>query len=171
MATSSLRANPLMENLFPRRSRNARDAFSRRSVGRASAFSNACAGALSYANANAGACAFVFMVLAGCAAQEPATPVQAPPAAAAPAAREAPSPPVQQLTAAARTALQNAEQSVADARARQALWTSAVQALEQARVAAQRLDNEAVVRISAHVRELVQLGLKQRQSPPVKLFD
>lgn len=110
--------------------------------------------------------------LAGCAAPEPAVPArEAVPAvaAAAPAAPAAPA--VKQLTAAARAALQNAEQSVAEARAQLALWTSAVQALDEARGAARRLDDAGVIRWSSNVRELVQLGLKQRQSPPVKLFD
>ena len=78
---------------------------------------------------------------------------------------------MKQLTAAARTALENAELAVNDARTQLALWTGTVQTLEQARNAARRLDDEAVIRLSSNVRELVQLGLKQRQSPPVKLFD
>jgi hypothetical protein len=60
---------------------------------------------------------------------------------------------------------------VVEARAQQALWTSAVQALEQARNAANRFDNESVIRLSTQVNELVRLSLRQRQAPPVKLFD
>lgn len=121
----------------------------------------------------AGICAAIALLLTGCAAQQ-TTPAIEP----APAQTEAPqpaaridSPAVKQLTADARAALQNAEQSVNQARAQQALWTSAVQTLEQARNAAKRFDNESVVRLSTQVNELVRLSLKQRQGPPLKLFD
>jgi hypothetical protein len=117
-------------------------------------------------------CVAAALSAAGCATEPAAPVVEQPPlrtesvTAVKPAA-----PPVKQLTADARAALQNAEQSVNQARAQQALWTSAVQALEQAKSAANRFDNESVLRLSTQVNELVRLSLKQRQAPPVKLFD
>jgi hypothetical protein len=117
-------------------------------------------------------CALAISLTAGCATQQPAPEAEqrtVPAEAPAPARIETPA--VKQLTADARTALQNAEQSVTQARAQQALWTSAVQALEQARSAARRFDNESVIRLSTQVNELVRLSLKQRQAPPVKIFD
>jgi hypothetical protein len=121
----------------------------------------------------AGFCVAAAALLSGCATQPTAPalePVPAQTEAPAPSAR-IDSPAVKQLTADARAALQNAEQSVTQARAQQALWTSAVQTLEQARNAAKRFDNESVIRLSTQVNELVRLSLKQRQGPPLKLLN
>ncbi len=86
----------------------------------------------------------------------------------APAVMPAPAAKPTALTADAATALRAAEQSIEDARAKGALWTSALRQLELARAAAREFDSEATL---AHAREAVTLcGLSARQlsEPPVK---
>jgi hypothetical protein len=56
-----------------------------------------------------------------------------------------------------------AEAAVEEARQRQALWTTAGSALREARAALARGDHAAAVTWSRRVRELTELGLRQRQ--------
>jgi hypothetical protein len=56
-----------------------------------------------------------------------------------------------------------AEAAVEAARQRQALWTTAVTALREARTAMALGDHAAVVTWSRRARELTELGLRQRQ--------
>ncbi len=72
------------------------------------------------------------------------------------------------LTADAATALRAAEQSIDDARAKGALWTSALRELELARAAAREFDSETTL---AHAREAITLcglSVQQLSAPPVK---
>lgn len=69
----------------------------------------------------------------------------------------------------ARAALARAEAAVEAARARQALWTTAVQALRDARRALERGADDQVLHWSARAVELAELGLRQRASQPEPL--
>lgn len=64
----------------------------------------------------------------------------------------------------ADTALAAAERAVEEARARQALWTTAVSALKQARTARAKGDFAATVQWSKRAQELSELGLLQREN-------
>ena len=57
-----------------------------------------------------------------------------------------------------------AEAAIEQARLHQALWTTAVAALREARAALARGDRAAVETWSRHARELAELGLRQRQA-------
>ena len=65
-------------------------------------------------------------------------------------------PPVAELAA--------AEAAIEQARQQQALWTTAVAALREARAALLRGDQAAVATWSRRARELAELGLRQRQA-------
>lgn len=60
-------------------------------------------------------------------------------------------------------ALAAAEAAIDEAQRQQALWTTAVTALREARAALARGDQAAVVTWSHRARELAELGLRQRQ--------
>jgi hypothetical protein len=62
----------------------------------------------------------------------------------------------------AETALSEAEVAVAAARARDALWTTAFDALLRARTARRNGDYAGAVHWSRHARELATLGMEQR---------
>ena len=64
----------------------------------------------------------------------------------------------------ADTALAGAERAVETARARQALWTTAVSALKEARTARAKGDFAATVQWSKRAQELSELGLLQREN-------
>ena len=72
------------------------------------------------------------------------------------------------LSAEAASVLQAAEQSVIDARAKQALWSAAVMQLELARAAAREFDSEATLRHAREVIALCVLSVQQMSAPPVK---
>jgi len=76
-------------------------------------------------------------------------------ARAADTVTDAPTSPAAELAA--------AEAAVEAARQRQALWTTAVSALREARAALARGDHAAAVTWSRRVGELAELGLRQRQ--------
>ena len=64
----------------------------------------------------------------------------------------------------ADAALALAERAVETARARQALWTTAVSALKEARTARAKGDFAATVQWSKRAQELSELGLLQREN-------
>jgi hypothetical protein len=66
----------------------------------------------------------------------------------------------------AESALSKAEVSVAAARARGALWTTAQNALREARAARNRGDFAATVRLSGEANTLAELGIAQKASQP-----
>jgi len=72
------------------------------------------------------------------------------------------------LSAESASALQAAEQSVSDARAKQALWSTAVTQLELARAAAREFDSEATLKHAREAIALCVLSVQQMSAPPVK---
>jgi len=110
-------------------------------------------------------------MLAGCAAQEPASEPsaagQAP--AAAPAHDEAARKAEQaKLGAEARAMLAQAETDVQRARSKRALWLKAWQDLLAARKAVAQSDYENAIVLAKSASDLAQLGLEQLAYPAVK---
>jgi Skp family chaperone for outer membrane proteins len=65
----------------------------------------------------------------------------------------------------AQAAIADAERAIAEARSQQALWTSAEEALRQARLALEGGDLSAAVRLAGFASEQAQLGVAQKQYP------
>jgi murein lipoprotein len=87
------------------------------------------------------------LALSACAVQEPAKP-------AAPA-----------ISPSAQAALAAAQAAVKDAKAKNALWTTAEGALKAAEEAAKKGDSAAVISNAEKAKGLVDLGLKQMHYP------
>ncbi|MFN3715182.1 MAG: hypothetical protein ACK4R8_00485 [Thiobacillus sp.] len=103
--------------------------------------------------------------LSGCAdlyVNQPAKPA----AAATPAA-----PAKAEISAEARAALAGAQAAVKDARAKNALWTTAENALKAAEAAAEKGDSETVMKQVKIVNDHVQKGLAQLNYPMLKVGD
>ena len=101
-------------------------------------------------------------VLGGCVALTPPTVTIAPPVAAS-----VPAAPTM-LTAEAEAALNDAENSVREARVKRALWIAAVEELDKARAAANRFDSAATLTHAREAVELCVLSIKQLSAPLVK---
>lgn len=71
------------------------------------------------------------------------------------------------LSAEAKTALEAAQADVKAARAKEALWTTADDALKAAEKAAEAGDSATVLKQTAIVREHVKMGLAQQSYPPI----
>ena len=71
------------------------------------------------------------------------------------------------LTEAAATALSVAEERVADARAKRALWTAAVRELASARAAAKAFDSAKTIQHADEAVILCKLSIEQLKAPPV----
>ena len=101
-------------------------------------------------------------ILGGCATAELPKTEPAAPVAVVPVARPA------ALTPEAESALQAAEQRVAEARAKRSLWTAAVEHLDKARAAAKVFDSKATLEHAKETIELCALSIQQLLLPPVK---
>jgi len=99
------------------------------------------------------------LALAGC---ESTMPVKAE-APQAPAKVEAA--PKAQLTEEAKQALAKAEADIKEAQAKKALWTTAQDALKQAKAAAEANDSAAVIKHAKEASEFARLGIAQTQYP------
>src|SRR5512135_2759529 len=66
----------------------------------------------------------------------------------------------------AKQALSKAEADVKEAQAKDALWTTAQDALKKAKEAADKGDSAAVIKDSHKASEHAQLGIKQLSYPP-----
>jgi len=71
----------------------------------------------------------------------------------------------------AQTALPAAQAAVKDARAKNALWTTAENALKAAEAAAAKNDYATVIKESAKASDQVRLGMAQLKYPQVKIGD
>lgn len=69
------------------------------------------------------------------------------------------------LSEEAKQALARAEADVKQAKAQDALWTTAADALKKAQEAAQKADSAAVIKFAKTASEQAQLGLKQLSYP------
>lgn len=98
------------------------------------------------------------LALAGCTSTAPVKPEPE----KAPAKVEAPKP---QLTDEAKNALAQAEADVKAAQEKDALWTTARDALKQAKEAAKKMDSAAVIKNSKVASEHAKLGIAQTQYP------
>lgn len=92
------------------------------------------------------------LALSGCATQE--------------AAKPAPT-----ISAGAQSALTAAQAAVKDAKAKDALWTTAEAALKAAEDAAKKGDSVAVINNAQKAQELAKLGLQQKNYPVLQLKD
>lgn len=72
------------------------------------------------------------------------------------------------LTVEADSALQAAEQGVIEARIKRALWTSAVEELSRARIAAKEFDSAGTLRHARETIILCELSIAQLSKVPVK---
>lgn len=102
------------------------------------------------------------LMLAGCASTQPAKPE----AAQAPAKVEAPK---AQLSDEAKQALSQAEADVKTAQEKDALWTTARDALKHAKDAAKKNDSAAVIKYAKEASEHAKLGIAQTQYPPTTI--
>lgn len=102
------------------------------------------------------------LMLAGCAGTPPAKPEPE----KAPAKVEAPKP---QLTDEAKNALAQAEADVKAAQEKDGLWTTARDALKQAKEAAKKMDSAGVIKHAKEASEHAKLGIAQTQYPPTTL--
>ncbi|PWB59071.1 MAG: hypothetical protein C3F18_01265 [Nitrosomonadales bacterium] len=98
------------------------------------------------------------LVLSGCGSTMPTKPQ----AAKAPEKTEAPQ---AQLSDEAKQALAQAEADVKAAQEKKALWTTAQDALKQAKEAAKNNDSAAVINIAKQASEYAKLGIAQTQYP------
>ncbi len=103
--------------------------------------------------------------LAGCASQP------APTAAAKPAETKAAEPAKPALSAEAQAALTAAQADAKAARAKNALWTTAEDALKAAEAAAEKNDSATVLAQSKRASAQVKLGMEQLDYPLVKIGD
>lgn len=103
------------------------------------------------------------LILAGCQASDPVKPEAPQPAAKAEAPKAAPAP--AKLSEEASQALAKAEADVKAAQAKKALWTTAQDALKQAKAAAEKNDSAAVIKHAREASEQAQLGIAQTQYP------
>lgn len=106
--------------------------------------------------------------LAGCASQ-PAPTAAAKPAETKPAETKAAEPAKPTLSAEAQAALSAAQADVKMARAKNALWTTADDALKAAEAAAAKGDSATVLAQSKRASSQVKLGIEQLDYPPIKL--
>lgn len=102
------------------------------------------------------------LTLAGCASTTPAKPE----VEKAPAKVEAPKP---QLSDEAKKALAEAEADVKAAQEKDALWTTARDALKQAKEAAKKMDSAEVIKNAKIASEHAKLGIAQTQYPPTTI--
>ncbi|MBU0593444.1 MAG: hypothetical protein ABIG70_05350 [Pseudomonadota bacterium] len=98
------------------------------------------------------------LILAGCASTTPAKPE----AAKAPAQVEAPK---TQLSDAAKQALAQAEADIKAAKEKDALWTTAADALKQAKEAAKKNDSAEVIKNAKEASDHAKLGIEQKKYP------
>jgi murein lipoprotein len=103
--------------------------------------------------------------LAGCASQP------APTAAAKPAESKAVEAEKPALSAEAQAALAAAQADVKAARAKNALWTTAQDALNAAEAAAEKNDSATVLKQSKRASDQVRLGMEQLNYPMIKIGD
>lgn len=96
--------------------------------------------------------------LSGCATNQTASQTAAEPAKPA-------------ISADAKAALTAAQADVKDAKAKNALWTTAENALKAAEAAAEKGDSETVLKQSKLARDHVQKGLAQLNYPMLKVGD
>lgn len=101
------------------------------------------------------------LALAGCASTTPAK-TEAPKAVAKP---QAEAPKKTELTEDAKMALAMAEADVKAAKAKNALWTTAQDALKKAKDAAEKIDSASVIKHAKIASEHAQLGIAQTQYP------
>ena len=94
--------------------------------------------------------------LAGCATQQPAQPAAATKAG---------------ISAEAQAALATAQADVKTAKAKNALWTTAANALKAAEAAAEKGDSETVLKQSKLASDHVKKGLAQLNYPVLKVGD
>jgi hypothetical protein len=90
------------------------------------------------------------LALSGCATQEPE--------------KAAPT-----ISAGAQAALTAAQAAIKDAKAKNALWTTADAALKKAEEAAKKGDSAAVIKDAQTAQELAKLGLQQLNYPVLEL--
>lgn len=104
------------------------------------------------------------LALTGCGGNMPVKP-EAPQAPAKVQAEEKKA----QLTEEAKQALAKAEADVKAAKAKNALWTTAQDALKKAKEAADKFDSTAVIHHANTASEHAQLGIAQSQLPPTTI--
>lgn len=75
------------------------------------------------------------------------------------------------ISAEAQAALKDAQADVKMAKSKNALWTTAADALKDAEEAAKKGDSATVIKESAEVRKLVRLSIAQLNYPPIKVGD
>lgn len=102
------------------------------------------------------------LMLAGCESSMPTKPDVPQTPAKVEAKTEAPK---AQLTEEANQALAQAEADVKAAQEKKALWTTAQEALKQAKEAAKKNDSAAVIQFSKKASEHARLGIAQTQYP------
>lgn len=73
------------------------------------------------------------------------------------------------LSAEAKAALESAQADVKAAKAKEALWTTAEDALKAAEKAAEAGDSATVLKQTAIVKEHVKMGLAQLNYPPIPI--
>jgi murein lipoprotein len=103
------------------------------------------------------------LVLAGCQGSTPVKPDVPQAAVKTEGAPKAEAPKV--LSEEAKQALAQAEADVKAAQAKKALWTTAQDALKQAKAAAEKMDSAAVIKHAKVASEHAQLGIAQSQYP------
>lgn len=102
------------------------------------------------------------LTLGGCASQTTTT---------APKAAEAAKPAKPTISAEAQAALSAAQADVKEAKAKNALWTTAENALKAAETAAEKGDSEGVIKNAKTASDHVKMGLEQAKLPPLQLKD
>ncbi|MGA7180437.1 MAG: hypothetical protein WBX11_12725 [Thiobacillaceae bacterium] len=73
------------------------------------------------------------------------------------------------ISADAKAALDKAEATVKEAKAKYALWTTAESAIKAAEEAAAKGDNDGVIKNAKTAQEQAQFGLEQAKLPPLEL--
>lgn len=107
------------------------------------------------------------LALTGCGGNMPVKP-EAPQVSQAPAKAQAEEKKAQ-LTEEAKQALAKAEADIKAAKAKNALWTTAQDALKKAKEAADNYDSAAVIKHASTASEHAQLGIAQSQLPPTTI--
>lgn len=102
------------------------------------------------------------LTLAGC--ESAPVKVEAPQATA-----KTPAAPTTQLTEEAKQALAKAEADVKSAQAKNALWTTAQDALKKAKAAAEQNDSAATIKHAKDASEFARLGIAQTQYPALTI--
>lgn len=103
------------------------------------------------------------LVLTGCQGSAPVKPDVPQAAVKTESAPKAETP--KALSEEAKQALAQAEADVKAAQAKKALWTTAQDALKQAKAAAEKMDSAAVIKHAKVASEHAQLGIAQSQYP------